>query len=66
MIFLPGWTTGENSLEPKWLGEVYRPLTDEINEEFRKLYNEKFGGFFIFLVNNYIKKIKSIHRPETL
>jgi len=53
-------------LEPKWLREVYRPLTDEINEEFRKLYNEKFGGFFMFLVNNYIKKFKSIPRPETL
>jgi len=61
----PGWTTGENSLEPKWLREVYRPLTDEINEEFRKLYSEKFGGFFMFLVNNYIKKFKSIPRPET-
>jgi len=48
------------------LREVYRPLTDEINDEFRKLYNEKFGGFFMFLVNKYIKKIKSIHRPETL
>jgi hypothetical protein len=65
-LIRPGWTTGENSLEPKWLREVYRPLKDEINEVFRKLYNEKFGGFFMFLVNNYIKKIKSIHRPETL
>lgn len=57
---------GRKQLEPSWLREVHRPLTDEINEEFRKLYNEKFGGFFMFLVNNYIKKIKSIHRPETL
>jgi len=62
MIFGVGWLDLVGPMEPIWLREVYRPLTGEINEEFRKLYNEKFGWIFMFVVNNYIKKIKSILR----
>jgi hypothetical protein len=41
----------------KWLRKVYRLVRDEINEEFRNLSNEKFGRIFMYLVENYIKKI---------